>query len=134
MLLALGYTQSLQHFASHLGTPNIKKGPNIAQKIGQKNVTQMIFMLLNCLPDEPRVGAGLPQEVDGPAQIRQLRRGGLFKHYSQGWGGPAAVQYRQSTTVLGNLGPVTDWRSYFFDSSIVRTCTEDLYGVPGPLI
>ena len=30
----------------------------------------------------------------------------------QGWGGPA-VQYRQSTPVLGNLGPVTDWRSAF---------------------
>ena len=30
----------------------------------------------------------------------------------QGWGGPA-VQYRQSTPVLGNLGPVTDWRSTF---------------------
>ena len=51
----------------------------------------------------------------------------------QGWGVPA-VQYRQSTPVLGNLGPVTDWRSYFYDSGIVRTCTEDLYRVPGPPI
>ena len=41
----------------------------------------------------------------------------------QGWGGPA-VQYRQSTPVLGNLGPVATWRSYFYDSGIVRTCTE----------
>ena len=40
----------------------------------------------------------------------------------------------QSTPVLGNLGPVTDWRSYFYDSGIVRTCTEDLYRVPGPPI
>ena len=32
----------------------------------------------------------------------------------QGWGGPA-VQYRQATPVLGNLGPVADWRSYFYD-------------------
>ena len=51
----------------------------------------------------------------------------------QGWGGPA-VQYRQSTPVLGNLGPVMDWRSYFFDSGIERTCTEDMYLVPGPPI
>ena len=36
------------------------------------------------------------------------------------------------SAVLGNLGPVTDWRSYFYDSGIVRTCTEDLYRVPGP--
>ena len=52
---------------------------------------------------------------------------------TQGWGGPA-VQYRQSTPVPGNLGPVTDWRSYLYDSGIVRTCTEDLYQVPGPPI
>ena len=30
----------------------------------------------------------------------------------QGWGG-TAVQYRQSTPVLGNLGPVADWRSTY---------------------
>ena len=30
----------------------------------------------------------------------------------QGWGGPA-VQYRQSTPVLGNLGTVADRRSTF---------------------
>ena len=29
----------------------------------------------------------------------------------------------QSTPVLGNLGPVTDWRCYFYHSGIVRTCT-----------
>ena len=51
----------------------------------------------------------------------------------QGWGGPA-VQYLQSTPVLGNLGPVTDWRSYFWDPGIVRTRTEDLHRVPGPPI
>ena len=33
---------------------------------------------------------------------------------TQGWGGPA-VQYRQSTPVLENLVPVTDWRSTFCD-------------------
>ena len=49
--------------------------------------------------------------------------------WEQGWGGPA-VHYRQSTPVLGNC----DWRSYFYDPGIVRTCTEDLYRVPGPLI
>ena len=27
-----------------------------------------------------------------------------------------------------------DWRSYFYDSSIVRNCTEDLYRVPVPPI
>ena len=48
-------------------------------------------------------------------------------------GGPA-VQYRQSRIVLGNLGPVTDWRSNFYDSGIERTCTEELYRVPGPPI
>ena len=33
-----------------------------------------------------------------------------------------------------NLGPVTDWRSYFYDSGIARICTEDLYQVPDPPI
>ena len=37
----------------------------------------------------------------------------------QGWGGPA-VQYRQSTPVLGNLGPVTDWRSTFCGPGLDR--------------
>ena len=44
----------------------------------------------------------------------------------QGWGGPP-VQYRQSRPVLGNLGPVMDWRSNFGHPGIVRTCNEDLY-------
>ena len=47
-------------------------------------------------------------------------------NFKQGWGGPA-VQYRQSIPVLGNLGPVLDWRSNFGDPGIVRTCNEDLY-------
>ena len=34
---------------------------------------------------------------------------------------------RQSIPVLGNLGPVLDWRSNFGDPGIVRTCNEDLY-------
>ena len=44
----------------------------------------------------------------------------ISKPVEQGWGVPA-VQYRPSTPVLGNLGPVTDWRSYFYNSGIVRT-------------
>ena len=44
--------------------------------------------------------------------------------------GPA-LQYRQSTPVLGHLGPVNDWRSTFCDPRIRRTCNEDLYRVPG---
>ena len=52
---------------------------------------------------------------------------------TQGWGGPA-VQYQKSTPVLGNLGTVTDLRSYFYDSGIVRTFNEDLYRVPSPPI
>ena len=39
----------------------------------------------------------------------------------QGWGGPA-VQYRQSTPVLRNLGPVTDWRSTFCGPGLDREC------------
>ena len=46
--------------------------------------------------------------------------------------GPA-LQYRQSTPVPGNLGPVTDWRTTFCDPRIKRTCHEDLlFRVPGP--
>ena len=67
--------------------------------------------------------------------VSHLRRPMLRKDHTkftqlitkiQGWGGPA-VQYRQSIPVLGNLGPVLDWRSNFGDPGIIRTCNEDLY-------
>ena len=63
-----------------------------------------------------------------PLMLPMNRNGKLLvaiaelRHNYQGWGAPA-VQYLQTTPVLGNLVPVTDWRSYFYDSGIVRTCT-----------
>ena len=47
-----------------------------------------------------------------------------------GMGRTGSTVYRQSTPVLGNLGPVTDWRSYFWDPN----SSKDLHWVPGPPI
>ena len=49
-----------------------------------------------------------------------------------GWGG-TTVQYRQSTPVLGKVGPVTDWRSNFRCAVLDRE-RQSYEGAKGPVL
>ena len=68
------------------------------------------------------------------SQVRfvQLTKGHLLP--GMGRTGSKVPAVHTSPRKIKTCKSVTDWRSYFYDSGIVRTCTEDLYRVPGPPI
>ena len=68
-----------------------------------------------------RVSEVLRSGVHVPSNRRYAEKWHYNQGYwnNQGWGGPA-VQYRQSTPVLWNLGPVTDWMSTFYGPGLDR--------------